>query len=113
MNVTLESRTVTASMATSQTLTGFTLYNTKNFSAVISWSGTPSGTISLEVSNDSTDGVNGTWVAYTDVTLGTQPAGSTGKFGVSLADIGYRWIRVVYTSSSGSGTLTVSATGKG
>jgi hypothetical protein len=113
LNVTLEPRSVFASMATNQTLPGFPINPTKNFSAVLSWTSTPTGTISLEVSNDSTDGVNGIWVSYTDVTLGTQPAGGVGKFGVSLADLAYRWIRVVYTAGSGSGTLTVTANGKG
>jgi hypothetical protein len=105
-------------MATSQTLVGVNVGPTKNFSATVVWTGTnsPVGTIKIQVSNASTNGSDGAdWIDYTGITLGTQPAGSAGSFGVEIVDVGYQYVRFVYTASSG-GTgafLTVTVFGKG
>ncbi len=74
--------------------------------------GEPVGVVSFDVSNDSTNGVDGIWVPYT-ITLSTQPAATANKFGVSISDLGYVWIRAVYTATTGTGQLKITVVGKG
>lgn len=76
------------------------------------YSGNPTGTILLQASCDpvslSSQVVNWTTIANSSVSISS--AGSS-SWNYSL--IGYRWVQVVYTFSSGSGTLNVSLNAKG
>jgi len=67
-------------------------------------------------SNDSADGTasSGNWFTVTPTgTAPTNPAGSAGAtFGVNFNQYPYDWLRVGYTFTSGTGTLTVIAVGK-
>lgn len=83
------------------------------------WSGTPTGTFSIQGSmnyNLSTLGSNvlnaGTWDDM-GITTANSPAGSAGHTLIDITATGISWIRVVYTNSSGSGTLTGMAQTKG
>lgn len=72
--------------------------------------GTPTGTFTYEVSNDSTDGVNGTWTTYApDKGTITNPAGGGegADLALQFAPIYFEWIRPVFTRVSGTGTWDV------
>lgn len=85
-----------------------------------SWVGTPTGNISVQVSDDmGADSIGtsplGTGITnWTDVSGSSQPAGgSAGNFGYNLPNIGYKWARLIYTFTSGTGTLNARAEIKG
>lgn len=80
--------------------------NQTKFSSVVSWTGTPTGTVSMQASNDSTDGVNGTWVAKPTTITGTQPAGGVGSLLVEATDVAEAWLRYAYARTSGAGALS-------
>ncbi len=106
------------SMSVSQTSIGLDLNQIHLASIQAVWSGTlASGSLSLEVSNDvvlpsqsgnpAANVVN--WTTYTG--SATTVSGS-GDFLYNLLDSGYRWIRLKYTSLSGTGTINASYSGK-
>lgn len=80
------------------------------------WTGTPTGTFTVQVSNypgnvyndDGTIISSVTWTTLTSPAAWTalQPAGAAGNADFSLADLSQRWIRPIYTNTSGTGTLT-------
>jgi hypothetical protein len=84
---------------------------TDNVGVELSWTGTPTGTFSVEVSvsyeQDSQGNVinAGSWNA---LTLNPTPvaSGAAGSYYISLNQIEAPWIRIKYTRTSGSGTLT-------
>lgn len=77
------------------------------------WTGTPTGTFSIDgsIDNVSNSGLVTKW--YPTGTDVTNPSGSASSTLVNLSGIGFRWIRVSYTRTSGSGSLTVNVFGKG
>lgn len=103
---------------------GIDLNQTPLFSIQASWTGTPTGTIKLQASNDivQVDPSNsnpvgpdpaGLVVNWSDIPSSSQAiAGAAGNFLWNQADVGYRWVRVVYTFASGTGTLSVTYSGK-
>lgn len=70
------------------------------------WTGTsPVGSAQLEVSPDNINWFNiGSAVAV---------SGNTGKYSWDVIDTGALWVRVVYTKTSGTGTLTGGYSAKG
>jgi hypothetical protein len=80
-----------------------------------SWTGTMVGAFSFEVSNDSTDGTDGTWTTLSSTMIGglanIQPAGVATSSEITL-ECATRWIRPVYTNASSTGTLQGHAFGK-
>ncbi len=86
--------------------------------------GTADGTLNLEVSNDdvpvaaATGNPVGTnpaanvvnWVTYTGSSTTVSGAGN---FLWNCLDAGYRWVRVSYTRSSGTGSCSIQYSGKG
>lgn len=64
------------------------------------WTGTPTGTLKVLVSNDGTN--------YTDIgaTIPTQPAGSASSTFIPLYATCAKWMKLQYTNASGSGTLS-------
>jgi hypothetical protein len=93
-------------------------------SYAISWTGsTPTGTISLEFSDDYSISPNGTvlnagtWNVAPILVNGniqtTAPvSGNTGNGIIDIAQTGNYASRILYTRSGGSGTMTVIVTGK-
>jgi len=86
--------------------------NVENFDNVgleIVWTGTPTGTITIQGSiSQSIPGAVA--VSYTDLTFAPlldQPAGSAGRYLVNVATYAMPFIRVNYVNTSGSGTLNV------
>lgn len=84
-----------------------------NFQCV--FTGTPTGSFKVQISNNGTS-----WLDYPndllsgeDGTLaGNQPSGSADEYMIELGNLKARFARLVYTASSGSGTLNVWAVAK-
>jgi hypothetical protein len=99
-----------ASMGATVSGTGVDIAGFNEVGMVSTYTGTPTGTFSFEVSNDSTDGVNGTWAPITaDKGTATAPngAGAGNLWAVQFAPIAFRWIRASFTRSAGTGSWTV------
>jgi hypothetical protein len=85
------------------------------------WSGaSASGSLKLQISNDNvpvSQVVNGDPAAnvvnWSDYTGSITPVAGPGNWTWNLFPMGYKWIRVVYTAASGTGSLTVEFMGKG
>lgn len=69
------------------------------------FTGSPVGSIKLQISNDSSN-----WTDYTGSATSISAAGDVAW---NLSNIGYRYLRVVYTRTSGTGSLSVTVSGKG
>lgn len=81
------------------------------------WTGTPTGTIAIQGSIDYSQGLtsvisSGTWVDM-GISVSNPPAGSVGSVLIDVGMTGVPFIRLVYTNASGTGTLSVKASGKG
>lgn len=66
------------------------------------WTGTPAGTIQVMAS---IDGVIFDALVFSPTI--SQPAGSSGHGLANVNQFPYKWIKVTYTASSGTGSLTV------
>lgn len=89
----------------------------------IAWTGSPVGVITVEVSNTYVPSaapgnrpVNaGNWsVIPSSAFTGTYPtpSGTANNGALDLAITGFTWVRIVYTPTSGTGSLTVVVAGK-
>jgi hypothetical protein len=82
------------------------------------WTGTPTGVLQIQISNDLVPIVNGpdpslnvlNWSNYTGATL--SPAGGPSKDSISIPSFPYSWARALYTRTIGVGTLNSTFTGK-
>lgn len=73
------------------------------------WTGTPTGVLKLQGSNDELN-----YVDLVDINNKiNQPAGSAGDLLLDLNDLAFKMLRLVYTNTSGTGTLNVVAHSKG
>ena len=75
------------------------------------WTGTPTCTLNVLVSNQTAVGSNPPTPvssSFTTLTLTgvTNPSGSSGTFWIDLNQLGAEWIEAQYASCSGSGTLS-------
>lgn len=68
----------------------------------VTWTGTPTGTFQVMVSNS---GIN--FYALTFNPALGQPSGSAGGYAVDLNQLPFKYVMLQYTNSSGSGSLTV------
>lgn len=118
--------TQVVSFSPNSTMTGTTVLTSQWFqcgqltlaSFIASWTGTPNGTFSFEVSNDQTD------VASNIATAGIialplpaafasgNPAGTATGYPFDF-ETAFRWIRVKYTNASSTGVLSAFFEGKG
>lgn len=99
-------------MSASINSNGMDLQELDKYSIQAVYSGSPNGTLKLQISNDlvsrgpdsnpAANVVN--WSDYTYSSLNISAAGS---FIWKLPRKGEKWVRLVYTRSSGSGTLNV------
>lgn len=64
------------------------------------WTGTPTGVIAVEAS---IDGVNFDALDFDPVI--TQPSGSAGKSLANVNQFPFKWVKVTYTQTSGTGSL--------
>ena len=91
-------------MASTITGTGVSIDTINSYSVQCGWTSTPVGTIQLQGSNDDT--------TYLDIT--TQAAGgAAGNVLFGVPTPGYKYVRILYTRTSSSGTLTCLFFGKG
>ena len=82
------------------------------------YTGTPTGTLKLQISNDivkvgigndqAANVVN--WTDYTNSPVFL--TGTSGDFVWNVFDVGYRWVRLVYVHSAGTGTINATFSGK-
>ena len=96
---------VDESMGASVTTAASNILYTDRVGYQISWTGTPTGAFTVEISNDET-----TWV---ELTLST-PITASGSADDAFidAETAAKFIRLVYTRTSGTGTLNVHITAK-
>lgn len=73
------------------------------------WTGTPTGTLAVQISLDPT---NLGWQTVTFSPTPDQPAGSSGSNYFSLNQTSAAYIRLIYTRVSGTGTLTAKIAAK-
>ncbi len=83
------------------------------------WTGTPTGTIKIQVSIDPQEPTVGnsgepTVTNWEDLASSSYSiTGSAGTYMWNVTSAYYRWVRVVYTNASGTGTLNVRFNTKG
>lgn len=83
------------------------------------WTGTPTGALKVQASldagqpNGQTEAQRAVGVTnWTDVpSMSTSIAGAAGSALYELKDLAYNFVRVVYTASSGAGTVTIARIG--
>lgn len=81
--------------------------NLDNVGAQVIFTGTQTGTLNVQVSNDNTN-----FSSLTFNPLLTQPTGSNLSYVINLNQLPFPYLQFYYTNASGSGTLTVSIFGK-
>lgn len=85
-----------------------------NYSIQLVFTGTPDGSLKLQCSNDAGT-PNGAAPAtmstgvtnWTDIAGSSQSIAAAGNHVWTVENAGYNWVRVVYTRSSSTGSLTV------
>lgn len=88
-----------------------------NIGIQLQWTGVPVGTFAIQVSADYAQDIEGnvtntgTWTTLT-LGPGISAAGSADNAYVDLNQLSSPWIRVVYTKTSGTGTLNGYIVGK-
>ena len=77
------------------------------------FTGSPVGTFKLQASNDAATEIEGNSILsvnplanWTDITGSDQAIAAAGNHMWNVSDTGYSFVRVVYTRTSGSGSLT-------
>lgn len=80
-----------------------------NFSVQAVFTGSPIGAFKLQASNDPGVSANdyAKAVNWTDITSSTIAVTAAGNIAMNVVNAGYQWVRLVYTFSSGTGTITV------
>jgi len=103
--------------------TGSDVPNGRTASFVGSFTSTPNGTLTVEVSNSKTEDIRlglDTWITYDQVngsgftagvaTVTSGQINGSASFGISLTKLAFRRVRLKYTNSSGSGTISATIT---
>lgn len=92
------------------------LQNVIDYAIQIVYTGTPTGSFKLQASNDDGQPLKGvspvtlgsSVVNWTDVpSSSVAVSGAAGSSMWNIQDAGYRWVRVVYVFTSGTGSLTI------
>ena len=105
-------------VATTVTSTPVHIMYLDNVGIQFVWTGTPTCTINVLVSNRTTPGsnpptpVSGSFTALTLTGL-SNPAGSAGSFWIDLNQLGAEWVEAQYASCSSTGTLSAFLSAKG
>lgn len=108
-------------MASSFVTDGFYLGHIAYFSIQAFFTGSPTGNFTLEASNDKgiEDRTSGGWSAagvsnWTTVADSAFPVTAAGDVMWDVQNVGYRWVRVRWTWTAGSGSVTsIRANAKG
>jgi len=96
----------------------YSLKNIAGFSITLNFSdGNAIGSVKLQVSNDGENAAPSTWIDLTAPTTSVKSISavdsSTNPVVWNVTSAFYRWVRVVYTRTSGTSTCTVKINGKG
>lgn len=78
--------------------------------AIVTGGSAPTGTFKLQWSNDlvpSTLNGNPPPTNWFDIPSQSQAITADGNYGFNVADAGYTWVRVVWTFTSGTGTVNI------
>jgi hypothetical protein len=97
---------VSSTTTYNSTATNVTFIDNISFVPLVA-SGTPSGTFAVQVSHDN--------VNYQALTLSAVPtitSGALSNVPVTLTGLPFPWVRLAYTNSSGTGTVTATIAGK-
>lgn len=101
----------------SLTSKAFWLGHLEHYAIQVVFTGSPVGTFKLQISNDAGDSRHdggGSVTNWTDLSSSSVSISAAGDLMFVAQSAGYRWVRVVYTKTSGTGTITVvRANGKG
>lgn len=79
------------------------------YSPQVTWTGSPVGNLSLQYSDDYGPGIQNDGknvVNWTTDTTSTQPVAGINSFVWNTQYAMYRWVRVIYVPTSGSGNAT-------
>lgn len=101
------------SLASNQTLPAVWLGHIANYAIQLKFTGTPGGNFKLQASNDpghidaasKTNQVSDLAI-WTDIADSAQTISAAGDHMWTVENAGYTWVRVVWTQTSGSGSLT-------
>lgn len=104
---------IDSDLSSNQTSDPVWLGHIANYSIQIVFSGTPGGNFKLQMSNDEgrpqaaqeADKDYGV-VNWTDIADSALTVSAAGDVAWNYRDCGYRWVRVVWTQTSGTGTIT-------
>jgi hypothetical protein len=113
MRIGNDSCNIGAALAAPQVSEPIWLGHIANYSIQIFFSGTPGGNFKLQMSNDEgnvnaprEDDRDFKIVNWTDIADSAFTVSAAGDVAWNYRDCGYRWVRVVWTPTSGSGTIT-------
>ena len=113
--LTVDGVMATKSMGATFQLPATWLGHIDNYSIQLVFTGTPIGTFTLQASNDVGNLPNGTGIQsdqvarlinWTTIPDSAQAITGAGDHMYNYRNAGYNWIRVVYTATSSTGTLT-------
>lgn len=118
------STTGTASFTTSGDLAEAALYSNpislrhlSAFSVQLVATGSPTGSFKLQMSNDNPDHTGNKYptstMNWTDLDGSSISITTSGNVGWNATGAGYLWLRVVWTKTSGTGSITGRFNGKG
>lgn len=98
------SGTLAGAMASTNTIYSqiFEISRMDNQGLEVTWTGTPTGVLSVMVSNS---GIN--FYALTFNPALAQPAGSASGYAVNLNQLPFKYMMLQYVNASGSGSITV------
>ena len=98
------SGTISGAMASTNTIYSqiFEVSKMDNTGLEVTWTGTPTGTFQVMVSNSAIN-----FYALTFSPALTQPAGSSGGYAIDLNQVPFKYMMFQYANASGTGTLTI------
>lgn len=104
-------------MSASITSLATNIQQVDNVGIQLNFTGSPTGTFSVQVSADHTEDVNKNVIVaghWESLTLSPTPtaSGTSGDIYIDLNQLSAPWVRIVYTRSSGTGSLDAYVTGK-
>jgi hypothetical protein len=113
MRIANDELNIGTNLAVSQTSDPIWLGHIANYSIQLVFTGTPGGNFKLQMSNDEGDPSAAKEedrdfkiVNWTDIADSAQTISAAGDHSWTVENAGYRWVRVVWTQTSSSGTLT-------
>lgn len=97
---------------------GMDINQLKYYAIQAVYTGAPGGVLKLQISTDDVKAALGknpaaNVVNWSDYTGSSHTVSAAGNFTWNVFPAGYRWARMVYTFSSGTGSLDASFNGKG